>query len=181
MIMMTRHLSCLAVTLFTFAVTAVHAETLPDGPTAAPTVADRIPVQRPQGVDQMLYKGVVGNMLEAVPMDAEQRTKLQRANAVVSGTLTGRSLSMLAKLAHPGFLVGGLVWGLWAAANIDAAPPAAPAQDTATTASSVTQVADVTDTALPAITPSPIAQASASSVTEFRPRVVRIWLPPSAY
>jgi hypothetical protein len=45
---------------------------------------------------------------------------LQRTNAVASGTLTGRTLSVWAGLTNPLLLVGGLVWGLFAASNIKA-------------------------------------------------------------
>lgn len=70
---------------------------------------------------QVLYKGVVGNILETVPMDPAQRVTLQRGNAVISNTLSARSLSVLAKLANPALLIGGIAWGLWAASNIN--PP----------------------------------------------------------
>jgi hypothetical protein len=69
-------------------------------------------------VDQFLYKGVIGSVLEAVPLEAEDRVQLQRGNAVVSNTLTGRSLALLLGLATPLMMVSGFVWGLWSAANI---------------------------------------------------------------
>jgi hypothetical protein len=72
------------------------------------------------GVDQVIYKGVVGNLLEAVPLPAEQRVQLQRGNALVSSTMTGRSLAVLLGLASPVLMIGGLIWGIWAAANIKA-------------------------------------------------------------
>lgn len=70
------------------------------------------------GVTDVIYKGVVGKALDAVPMDPEQRVALQRTNAVVSGTLTGRSVTLWAGLTNPILLIGGLVWGVFAAANI---------------------------------------------------------------
>jgi hypothetical protein len=69
-------------------------------------------------VPDAIYKGVVGKALDVVPMDPERRLVLQRTNAVVSNTLTGRSLSVWAGLTNPILLVGGLVWGLFAATHI---------------------------------------------------------------
>src|SRR5512141_3018707 len=71
------------------------------------------------GFDQIVYKGLVGNVLDAVPMDPLERLGLQRTNAVVSSTLLGRSLALLAGLSNPVLLLGGLAWGLWSAANIN--------------------------------------------------------------
>lgn len=84
-----------------------------DEPLSPPAVADAI------------YKGVVGKALDVVPMEPEQRVALQRANAVVSNTLTGRSLSVWAGLTNPILLIGGLVWGLFAATHIKGGEPAA--------------------------------------------------------
>ena len=81
-----------------------------------------VPVS-PRPVDQLIYKGVAGNLLESLDMDAEERVTLQRANAIVSSPLSARSLGLLLGISNPVFLVGGLVWGLWAAANIE--PPKA--------------------------------------------------------
>jgi len=72
-------------------------------------------------IGDALYKGVVGKALDAVPMDAEKRTILQRTNAVVSGTLTGRSLTAWAGLTNPVLLIAGVVWGIYSATNIKAA------------------------------------------------------------
>lgn len=85
-----------------------------------PRVAD-VP---PQGFDQVVYKGLVGNVLDAIPMDPSKRLDLQRTNAVVGNTLMGRSLAVLAGLSNPVLLLGGFVWGVWAAANIKAADAA---------------------------------------------------------
>jgi hypothetical protein len=78
-----------------------------------------------QGADQALYKGVVGNMLEAVPMDAEQRVALQRANAVVGSPFSVRSIALLVGITNPVVMIGGLLWGLWAASRIES-PKAEP-------------------------------------------------------
>ena len=74
-------------------------------------------LQRP---DQMLYKGVVGNLLEAVPMDPEQRVGLQRGNAVISAPMSARSLALLLGIPNPVVMIGGLLWGLFAASRIEA-------------------------------------------------------------
>jgi hypothetical protein len=89
---------------------------------AAP--AETALAQRP---DQILYKGVVGNLLEAVPMDPEQRVGLQRGNAVVSAPLSARSLALLLGITNPIVLIGGLAWGIWSASRIER--PAAKAPD----------------------------------------------------
>lgn len=73
----------------------------------------------PRAVDQVIYKGLVGKVLDAVPMDPLQRTNLQRTSAVVSGPLSGRSLAVLAGIANPALMIAGLVWGIWAASNIN--------------------------------------------------------------
>ena len=80
-------------------------------------------------VEQVLYKGVVGNVLEAVPMDAGQRVQLQKTNAVVSNAMAGRSLALLLGIASPALLIGGLVWGILAASRIKAAPAVAQTEE----------------------------------------------------
>ena len=76
-------------------------------------------------VNDVLYKGVVGKVLDAVPMDPEDRVALQKTGAVVSGTLTGRSLTVWAGITHPILWVAGVAWGLFSASNIKAELPAA--------------------------------------------------------
>lgn len=73
-------------------------------------------------VGDVVYKGLVGKALDAVPMDPNERVILQRTSAVVSGTLTGRSLSVWAGLglSNPILLIAGVVWGLYSAFNIKA-------------------------------------------------------------
>lgn len=75
----------------------------------------------PAAVSDVVYKGVVGKVLDAVPMDPNERVTLQRTGAVVSGTLTGRSLTVWAGLTHPVLLVAGVIWGLFSASNIKTA------------------------------------------------------------
>lgn len=82
--------------------------------------AEDIPPPLP-AVGDVLYKGLVGKALDAVPMDPDERVALQRTSAVASGTLTGRSLSIWAGLTNPFFLIVGLAWGLFSASNINAA------------------------------------------------------------
>jgi len=77
-------------------------------------------LRTPLAIPDAIYKGVVGKALDAVPMDTERRVLLQRTNTVASSTLTARSLSAWAGLTNPLLLIGGLVWGLFAASNIKA-------------------------------------------------------------
>jgi hypothetical protein len=120
-------------------------------------------------VPDMVYKGFVGKALDAVPMDPEKRVALQRTNAVVSNTLTGRSLAAWAGLSNPILLVAGVAWGIYSAMNIKAAPayanPGAPdtapspvqvarvsAQTAATDAETTECAADIAATELAIIT-----------------------------
>ena len=85
--------------------------------------ATALPDTRPPAADQLIYKGLVGNLLETLPLDPDKRVELQRANAVVSSPLSGRSLALLLGISSPIFIIGGLIWGLWAATNIKAPAP----------------------------------------------------------
>jgi hypothetical protein len=67
---------------------------------------------------QALYKGVLGNLLEAVPLPAADRTELQRLTSAVSSPFSARSLALALGLASPPLMVIGLVWGLWSASQI---------------------------------------------------------------
>ena len=69
-------------------------------------------------LDQVIYKGFVGNLLEAMPLDPDQRVQLQRGNAVINNTFTGRSLALLLGIASPPLMLAGLIWGIWSAVNI---------------------------------------------------------------
>ncbi len=77
-----------------------------------------VPDAPSQPAAQVIYKGLIGNVLDTVPMDPVKRVDLQRANAVVSNTFSGRSLAVLIGLSNPILMIGGLVWGLWSASNI---------------------------------------------------------------
>jgi hypothetical protein len=70
---------------------------------------------------QALYKGVVGNLLEAVPIDPESRVQLQRFSAVVGNPLSGHSLAVTLGIASPPLMILGLLWGLWSAKQIQPA------------------------------------------------------------
>jgi len=83
------------------------------------------PAASAPAVDQIIYRGVVGNLLEAVPLDPENRLQLQRGNAVVSNVTAARSLAILLGVANPVLLIGGLVWGIWSASQIKPAQVAA--------------------------------------------------------
>ena len=151
-------------------------------------VADSVP----QGFDQTIYKGLVGNVLDAIPMNPSERLVLQRTNAVVSNTLFGRSLTVVAGLSNPVFLLGGFIWGVWAAANIKqaetgiehAADPGRPAG--AATAQERTLALPYPSSAVDEIpankVPAPILVSSISAghldgAAVSRSHVVKIWLP----
>lgn len=91
-----------------------NAQTI-DSPTPTPT-----PARASQPVDQIIYRGVLGNLLENIPLDSDKRVELQRANAVVSNTFLGRTLAVLMGVAAPVLMVGGLAWGAFAASRIRA-------------------------------------------------------------
>jgi hypothetical protein len=84
---------------------------------ASPAYAQDAPADTPL-IPDVVYKGLVGKALDAVPMDAERRVALQRANAVVSSTVTGRSLTVWAGLANPVLMIAGMAWGIYSASNI---------------------------------------------------------------
>ena len=79
-----------------------------------------------QRTDQILYKGVVGNLLEAMPLEPAQRVDLQRTNAVISSPISARSLALLLGISNPIVMIGGLVWGIWSASRIEAPAAKAP-------------------------------------------------------
>jgi hypothetical protein len=87
-------------------------------------VPNPTPVQAPQGA-QAIYKGVVGNLLEAVPLEAEDRVQLQRASVLISSPISARSLALALGVASGPLMVAGIVWGLWSATRIAPAQVAA--------------------------------------------------------
>jgi len=149
----------------------------------------------PQGFDQTVYKGLVGNVLDAIPMDASKRLDLQRTNAVVGNTLLGRSLAVLAGLSNPVLLLGGFVWGVWAASNIKPAatvsePKADPSQPERVAATQARHIALLdhalrADNAAANSLPEPILVSSVSAedldaAALSRSHVLKIWLPQRA-
>ena len=93
---------------------------------AIPAWAEDTAPQPLPALGDVVYKGLVGKALDAVPMDPDQRIVLQRTSAVVSSTLTGRSLSAWAGLAaHPILMIVGVIWGLYSASNIKVAEASA--------------------------------------------------------
>jgi hypothetical protein len=148
----------------------------------------------PAGFDQAIYKGLVGNVLDAVPMDRLKRLDLQRTNAIVGNTLLGRSLTVLAGLSNPLLLLGGFAWGVWAASNIKAAAIIHPANtleaDGGATGRSVTLApagpllrveGESGETVTEGITHGPISAEDAGALALSRPRVVKIWLSQSSF
>lgn len=145
--------------------------------------------------EQVIYKGVIGNVLDTLPMDPMQRVDLQRTNAVVSNTASGRTLSVLMGLSNPILMIGGLVWGMWAASNIhpvavDTKVAALPVNagvrvepEERLVALADSSPAEKAPAAVPVARTSPVALNSfaGSGLPEApRPPVIRIWLPQRA-
>jgi hypothetical protein len=145
-----------------------------------------------QGFDQVVYKGLVGNVLDAIPMDPSKRLDLQRTNAVVGNTLLGRSLAVLAGLSNPAVLLGGFVWGVWAASNIKPAEAgmklAADLRQSGGDASTQellvalqalsTTVGDPpAERVVQPVLVSSIAAGDSDAAVPSRPRVIKVWLP----
>lgn len=165
---------------------------------ATPASAQDDPASRatpglfPAGLDQTVYKGLVGHALDAIPMDPSQRVGLQRANAVVSGTYLGRSLTVLAGLTNPVLLIGGFIWGIWAASNItppqtgmNLAAAAGPSGEAAAAQERLVQRpappaaldGKSANTGSEPILVSSISAREEAATIVSRPLVVKIWLP----
>jgi hypothetical protein len=146
----------------------------------------------PPAVDQVIYKGLVGTVLDAVPMDPVQRANLQRTNAVISGPLSARSLAALAGIANPALMIVGLIWGMWSASNIN--PEAADSKTAVAPVGSGDRVESAAgDVALtyntfvgrelpadPAPAPAAVAMNSVANAGATAPpqsQVIKIWLP----
>ncbi|MBE0626249.1 MAG: hypothetical protein IH606_15685 [Burkholderiales bacterium] len=167
-------------------------------PAQDPSASAADPSAVPQGFDQVLYKGLVGSVLDAVPMSSSDRLGLQRTNAVVSNTLFGRSLAVLAGFSNPVLLLGGFAWGMWAAANIHpaeagAALAAHPAQADADAGtrervlalplqhlSSAAPAAAADAAPQPVLEDTNLARVSATP-GRAHPRVIKVWLAQRAY
>jgi hypothetical protein len=96
------------------AATTIDADVIGEAPST-----DKAPAP---SLDQVFYKGVVGNILEAMPLDPEQRVQLQRGNAIINNAFAGRSVALLLGIASPPLMIAGLIWGIWSAINIKSAP-----------------------------------------------------------
>jgi LysM repeat protein len=85
-----------------------------------------------RALPDIVYKGIAGKVLDAMPIEPSTRATLQRANTIVSSTFTARSLGVLTGLGGPLLTVAGLLWGIFSSRQIDAAPAgdAKPAADT---------------------------------------------------
>ena len=146
----------------------------------------------PREFDQAVYKGLVGNVLDAIPMDRSARLDLQRTNAVVSNTFLGRSLAVLAGLSNPVLLLGGFVWGVWAASNIKPAEAGMPlvadpgrsggGANTQERTVALVGRSSAADDAPANNAPEPILVSALSAgdsgiAAVLRPHVIKIWLP----
>lgn len=92
-----------------------------------------------RGMPGIFAKGVVGTVLDAVPIEPGTRTALQRANTIVSSAMTGRSLAAMTGIGGPILTIAGLIWGIFSSRQNEAAPaemakPAADPKQTAQTA-----------------------------------------------
>ena len=154
--------------------------------------APAAPLVLPAGFDQVVYKGLLGNVLDGVPMDPSDRLSLQRTNAVVSSTFLGRSLAVLAGLSDPVLLLGGFAWGVWAATNIRAAEAelnlATDAVKTGDDAATRKRRASLQNLAsgedgepvratAESVLVSAKSAADADLAAHARPRVFKVWLP----
>jgi len=154
--------------------------------------AEDAPARLSQPAEQLLYKGMVGNVLDVLPIDPQVRVDLQRTNAVVSNTFLGRSLGVMVGIGGPVLIIGGLIWGMWAASRIR--PVAADAQlpvpvsgsRHVTVAAELAPVAEVSGRK-PGATGAdvlhdtepevrPLVVAEGEGATQHHP-VVRVWLP----
>jgi len=100
---------------------------IPAGPAAAQSASPYPPVtdtRPPGGLEQVIHKGVIGNVLEVVPLEAEDRVQLQRSGAIVNNTLLGHSVAVLLGVATAPLTAVGLILGLWSASKINGVPTA---------------------------------------------------------
>ena len=69
-------------------------------------------------ISDIIYKGVVGKILDSAPLENSTRTTLQQANSVVGNSFAGRALATLTGVGGPILTVAGLFWGLFSAQKI---------------------------------------------------------------
>jgi hypothetical protein len=96
------------------------------------TSAPEKPAAPARALPDIIYKGIAGKVLDAMPIEPSTRVALQRANTVVSSAFTARSLAALTGFGGPLLTVAGLIWGIFSSRQIDAAPAgdAKPVADT---------------------------------------------------
>lgn len=138
------------------------------------------PDAAPQDFDQIVYKGVVGNVLDGIPMDPSRRVSLQRTNAILSNTFSGRSLGVLAGLSNPALLIGGLVWGIWSASNIKAEDEnarTAPEKELLALLDPVREHGAGERRVSQSEVESPVRPANSEAPAAARPPVFKVWLP----
>ena len=94
--------------------------------------ASEKPAEPARALPDIVYKGVAGKVLDALPIEPSTRVALQRANTVVSSAFTARSLGALTGLGGPLLTVAGLIWGIFSSRQIEGAPAgdAKPVADT---------------------------------------------------
>jgi hypothetical protein len=107
-----------AATDTTIAPTAARQVALYEQNAAAPEK----PAEPSRALPDILYKGVAGKVLDALPIEPATRANLQRANTIVSSAFTARSLGALTGLGGPLLTVAGLLWGVFSSRQIEAAP-----------------------------------------------------------
>jgi hypothetical protein len=158
-------------------------------PKLAPDQGPKLAADQEPKVDrQIMYKGVVGKVLDSVPMDPVKRAKLQRTNAVVGNTITGRSLAVLAGVSVPPLMIVGFIWGLFSASKIkpeesDAQADARADAESEQPPSVVINRSSVLD---PAVDTKPetitLIETSALLDATFTPHipVIKLWLPQPA-
>ena len=85
------------------------------------SIAPAKPTEGASALPDIVYKGVVGKVLDAMPLESSTRTALQQANAVVSNTVFAHTLGALTGLGAPLLTVAGLIWGIFSARQIGVA------------------------------------------------------------
>ncbi len=90
------------------------------------SIAPAKPPDAAHALPDIVYKGVLGKMLDEVPLAPSTRTVLQQANALVSSTVAARAIGALTGVGAPLLTVAGLIWGIFSARQIDAAATGAP-------------------------------------------------------
>ncbi len=82
------------------------------------SIAPARPAEAVRALPDIVYKGVVGKVLDAMPLEPSTRTGLQQASAVVSSTASAHALGVLTGFGGPLLTVAGLIWGIFSARQI---------------------------------------------------------------